>query len=87
MTKSGVVTDAYYMFNIPLTTATTENNCKSPTDCPEDGQGRYLAPWTTVSFCGVNAVVVSSMPIVFALRCTSGPVRAVSILLFLTNNK
>ncbi|CAM9216529.1 unnamed protein product, partial [Ectocarpus fasciculatus] len=48
ITKSGFESDSYYMFNIPVTTATTENNCKSPTDCPGDDQGRNLAPWTAL---------------------------------------
>lgn len=48
-TKTGVAMDSYYMFNAPKTTAATENNCKSPADCPDDDQGRELAPWTAVS--------------------------------------
>ncbi|CAM9263174.1 unnamed protein product [Hapterophycus canaliculatus] len=48
VTKNGAVMDSYYMFNTPKTTATTENNCKSPTDCPDDDQGRALYPWTAL---------------------------------------
>lgn len=37
------------MFNTPETKVNTENNCKSPTDCPDDDQGRSNAPWAAVS--------------------------------------
>lgn len=37
------------MFNTPKTKAYTENNCKSPVDCPGDDQGRVFAPWTSVN--------------------------------------
>lgn len=36
------------MFNTPETDASTENNCKSPTDCPEDNEGRDFYPWNSV---------------------------------------
>lgn len=48
-TKVGWDSDSYYMFNVPETEFDTENNCKSPTDCPDDDEGRDDAPWTAVS--------------------------------------
>eukprot|EP00903_Cladosiphon_okamuranus_P008962 g8576.t1 len=48
ITKSGVESDQYYTFNVPETESPTENNCKSPTDCPDDDAGREVYPWTAL---------------------------------------
>ncbi|CAM9405596.1 unnamed protein product, partial [Scytosiphon promiscuus] len=48
ITKSGVEVDSYYMFNVPETESQTENNCKSPTDCPDDDEGRDTNPWSAI---------------------------------------
>eukprot|EP00903_Cladosiphon_okamuranus_P016293 g15025.t1 len=45
---SGWDSDAYYEFNVPVTESYTENNCKSPTDCPDDDEGRQVFPWTAI---------------------------------------
>lgn len=49
VTKLGWDSDSYYEFNVPETESLTENNCKSPTDCPGDDEGRIIFPWTAVS--------------------------------------
>ena len=56
VTKSGREPGSYFMFNTPETESPTENNCKSPTDCPADDLGRELAPWTAVSCYQVDTV-------------------------------
>lgn len=48
-TKVGWDSESYYMVNVPETGSRTKNNCKSPTDCPEDDEGRDDAAWTSVS--------------------------------------
>lgn len=37
------------MLNVPETEFDTENSCKSPTDCPDDDEGRDNMPWTAVN--------------------------------------
>lgn len=49
-TKSGWGSDSYYAYNVPETEFNTENNCKSPTDCPDSVEGHDTGyPWTAVS--------------------------------------
>ncbi|CAN0562576.1 unnamed protein product, partial [Ectocarpus sp. 12 AP-2014] len=36
------------MFNVPETESPTENNCKSPTDCPEDDEERDEFSWAAL---------------------------------------
>ncbi|CAN0021601.1 unnamed protein product [Pylaiella littoralis] len=48
ITKVGYEAASYYMFNVPETRAATENNCKSPTNCPGDDEGRDVFPWTSL---------------------------------------
>ena len=47
-TKAGADTDSYWQVNTPDTSSDTENNCKSPNDCPDDDNGRDVIPWTKV---------------------------------------
>lgn len=40
--------DYYFEVNTPNTDSSTEASCKSPTECPDDDDGRDRMPWTKV---------------------------------------